>query len=299
MMSNLNFFIKSICFCLLVMMIPFDAAGQSKKNPVTKERLVSVLRSKQVSNGDIVKIINTNGVNFQLTAAVETELVGAGARAPVIEAVKNNYTGSVAANPVGPINKPTPPNNRNSDVNDSGPGFYNASEEYQRLMEQAAYTADTLRNFPAAVNLLQQAMQKSPQSPQAYQLMGYIGLYGYGNFMESENYMRKAINLGGTAVFRVYHNHGGDFSGYCRGTLFISKNSVVFESMDSMQTFETPRSEIKQVRINNPIQRGQQVIFGSFVINMQHNRSDGMIFNFAPFTNNVGESTVISNLIGN
>ena len=63
------------------------------------ESAVKALRSKQFQTRDIVQRINAKGVDFQLTPAVEGELVAAGARPPVIEAVRTNYR---AAAPVSP-----------------------------------------------------------------------------------------------------------------------------------------------------------------------------------------------------
>jgi len=59
--------------------------------PVTKQKLVQVLKSKQLDEPEIVATIKTNGVNFQLTPAVERELKTSRATSRVIAAVRQNY----------------------------------------------------------------------------------------------------------------------------------------------------------------------------------------------------------------
>ena len=62
--------------------------GQYSGEPVQKDRLIQVLRSKSFQTSDIIKIIAESGVDFKLTPMLESELVAAGARSPVIDAVR-------------------------------------------------------------------------------------------------------------------------------------------------------------------------------------------------------------------
>ena len=73
-----------------------DAHAQYKGNPVKKDKLISVLRSRQLQTREIVDVIKSNGVDFRVTQPVEVELVGAGARPEVIAAAKSNYRAGTA-----------------------------------------------------------------------------------------------------------------------------------------------------------------------------------------------------------
>ena len=61
-----------------------------KGAPVKKELLLKVLRSKQLQTEDIVTVIRTNGVDFGLTDQIRRDLIAAGARPQVINAVSAN-----------------------------------------------------------------------------------------------------------------------------------------------------------------------------------------------------------------
>ena len=69
-----------------------DAHAQYKGNPVKKDKLISVLRSRQLQTREIVDVIKSNGVDFRVTQPVEVELVGAGARREVIAAAKSKIS---------------------------------------------------------------------------------------------------------------------------------------------------------------------------------------------------------------
>src|SRR3954470_1601368 len=81
--------------------------GQYKGNPAKKEKLVSVIRSHQLQTREIVDVIQSNGVDFQITPDVEQELVSAGARPQVIAAAKANYrAAATTAARTEPTNRP-------------------------------------------------------------------------------------------------------------------------------------------------------------------------------------------------
>ena len=85
----------SLAICAAITIIigaTFSVSAQQDK-PILKDRLVKVLQDKSLSNEQITSIIKKNGVDFQLTGAVETELRKAGADNTVIEAARNNYRG--------------------------------------------------------------------------------------------------------------------------------------------------------------------------------------------------------------
>src|SRR5689334_19776836 len=84
--------------CFLVFVIGSSSFAQYKRAPVKKDRLLKALRSRQLQTGDIVAVINSNGVDFLLTEEVKKALIEAGARPEVISAVANNQRYDSQAN---------------------------------------------------------------------------------------------------------------------------------------------------------------------------------------------------------
>jgi hypothetical protein len=96
-MSKQNFTIKKCRYviritltCLLILNVCGNSFAQLKGAPVKKERLIKALRSRQFQTRDIVTIISSNGVDFNLTPEIKKRLVAAGARPEVIQAISNN-----------------------------------------------------------------------------------------------------------------------------------------------------------------------------------------------------------------
>src|SRR5215216_987975 len=73
------------------------ALAQYKGAPVKKDKLVSVLRSRQLQTREIVNVIKSNGVDFQVNDLIAAELTGAGARPEVIDAARGNYRAAAVA----------------------------------------------------------------------------------------------------------------------------------------------------------------------------------------------------------
>ena len=67
--------VMALSFCFLLMSSTSSLA-QFKGNPVKKEKLVKVIRMKQLSTREIVAVIKTNGVDFKVTPLIEAELSG-------------------------------------------------------------------------------------------------------------------------------------------------------------------------------------------------------------------------------
>ena len=257
---------------------------------LTKDGLLKTLRAKNVSNGVLLDRIEKNGVSFETTSSVERELSSAGASPAIITAVKNAYRGG---------------NRASVDDDDLSSG----SSRYENLIEQAieTYNRDVSSSLPAnsagrlqAIKTLTQAAQMQPNNPIAFQQIGFMVLYGTLNgFSLSETSFRKALDLGGSAVFRVYHDHDGIFKDVCQGSLYVSKDGVRFESDDNKHTFYTTDANIKQVKTNSSWKRAFQTKSGSFkiVLNDQSDK-DGKKFSFAPLTDNMEESKMVIRLIG-
>lgn len=357
--KNCKFLIKAV-FAFMIMLLASSALlAQYKGNPVKKEKLVSVLRSKQLQTRDIVTVIKSNGVDFQLTPAVEKELTTAGARPEVISAIRDNYRQAVKTNNVaasktkftgqplakdaivtllqngvadaqvrknvearGVSFKPNPqitaeirkaggsvaltnliassyvaPESANAIV---GSNFASSgvADDYDALVDKAVSQYDVSKDTAGAIGSLQQAIKLDANNARAYQLLGYTYLYGQKNFAEAEKYMREAVTRGGSAVFRVFHDHDGLFSVTCQGSLYVAKDTVRFESDDNVHTFQTEDVNIKQVKMNSVFKTFYKTKSGSFKIVLKSGDSDSVKFSFAPLTDNALESKMIIRLIG-
>lgn len=341
---------------MLLVFAPAVVFGQYIGNPVKKDRLVRELRSKQLQTRDIVQVINEHGVDFKLTPAVENELIAAGARPSVIEAVRSNYryvkpvkANSVAANNKSAANKPplsknvivTLLQNNISDSNvrkqvkENGVNFqlnekiskeikdaggsndliklissnYNPaasaankkplSKDYDDLIQEAVEAYDNRKDLVGALEALRQAAKLSPNKPRAYQLLGYLHLYGFKSLTEAEKNWRLAISYGGSAVIRVIHDHNATFTNTCEGSLYIARDTVRFESDNNRHTFETTDRNIKKVEVNSRFKRLIQLKGGSFKIVLHDAREDDdKKFSFAPLSGDTDESKMIISLIG-
>ena len=256
--------------CLVTCSLVILAAaghGQYKGKPVKKDILLNVLRSHQLQTREIVKVINTNGVDFRVTPPVEAELTAAGARPEVIVAAKANFRGAAAT---GTGKKPP--------VN-------------------APPSADDLADFSAQSTVveLEKKTKSNPQSYLSHQQLGYRYLM-LKNYGEAEKSMRQAMALGGSGVFPVQHDHGnGTFAAGCTGTVYVSNDGVHFESNTEIQdTFAIPDRDIKEIKMNKA---GLLDLFkfkkGSFHIKLQ-----GRNYNFAPVSGNSEESKLLIKLVG-
>jgi tetratricopeptide (TPR) repeat protein len=261
---------------LLICALPIVVSAQYQGSPVTRDRLVQTLKSRQFQTADIIQVIREHGVDFRLTPAIEAELVAAGARPGVIDAVRRNYRGGMTGGRSGPTR---------------------GGESYSSLIEDAIEAYDVRRNYKEANDLLLRATNLQPRNPRAFQLLGYLNLYGFKNFNEAERYWKQSLSLGGAAVLRVIHDHDGVFSRTCQGSLYISRSIVRFEGDTNEHTFETTDSNIKKIEVNNRFVRLFQLKGGSFKLVLE--REDGRSnYNFAPLSGKSDESKMIIRLIG-
>jgi hypothetical protein len=202
---------------------------------VKKERLLKALRSKQLQTNDIVAVINSNGVDFSLTPETRKALIAAGARPEVIQAVANNQrkaltTDSTIATTIIPQEMPTP--------------------DYEELIDKAMFSYKEQNNPTDAVRYLETAVKMNPKDAKAYQMLGFVNLYGLNNLTEAQKYMRESIINGGSAVFRVFHDDNGNFIKRCSGSLYISPEKIRFESDDNTHTFETSTINVEKIKFD-------------------------------------------------
>jgi len=265
---------------ILILLIPVAALAQYQGSPVQRERLINVLRSKRFTTRDIVQVITESGVDFKLTPATQNELVAAGARPAVLDAVRRHYRNE--GKPVVSRGKaPAPPR----------------TNDYNAIVNEAIEAFDIRKDKLEARTLLEKAVSMQPGNPRAHQMLGFLSLYGNKNFDEAERHWKKSISLGGNAVLRVTHDHDGSFFTSCQGSLYISANTLRFESDNNTHTFETSDKNIKKIEVNNAWRRLIQMKGGSFKVLL--NKEDGETkYNFAPMSGKADESKMIIRLIG-
>jgi tetratricopeptide (TPR) repeat protein len=279
-----------IIFTLLsaaLLLFPTGAAGQAKK-PISREGLVKAVRINGLSTAELIQQIQSRGVAFRMTPDAEAELRAAGARPEIIAAARNNYRPGATVASGG---------RRPGTSRPSGRG----GADYDDLTDQATYAFDA-RDASRATQLLRQAIQLNPQQPRAYQLLGFTQLYLQSNLSEAEKNMRRAIELGGSAAFRVFHDHlNGTFNQTCAGTLFITKTNVTFRADDGRDTFEAADSLIKEIKTNKVSGGAFGVLLGNKNLGAFHIKvkfgNDSRNYNFAPLTSKKAESELIISLV--
>lgn len=251
-------------------------AQKYKGAPVKKDRLVKALRSKQLKTGDIVSIIRSNGVDFALTPEIRKILIEAGARPEVIEAADKN------------LRLP-------SDADNFAIGDGRTSADYEDLIEQALFVFKDKNNPAAAVQFLETAVKIKPDASAAFQMLGFVQLYGLKNSEDAAKYMRESIKRGGSAVFRVFHDDGDDFEKRCTGSLYVSPENIRYESDDNVHTFETSIrsvSDVKLDRENSKIWKNYPFLKIFLKIGESKSR-----FRFAPLEKNQTEAQIAAQMI--
>ena len=270
-------FVKITAACFLIFITAIISFAQFQGAPVKKDRLLKALRSKQLQTRDIVTIINSNGVDFDLTPEVEKDLVSAGARPEVIKAVSENRRSDDIAK------------NRKKDRNKS------SSAKYDNLIDQAMQNFEDRKNSKQAIRFLETAIKMNPKNPAAYQLLGFVNLYGLNDFPQAKTYMSESIKRGGSAVFRVFHDDNGNFTERCTGSLFISPENIRYESDDNIHTFETSIFNIDKIKLDTESSKIWKN-YPIFKVFLKIGDSD-IKFRFAPTTGREEESKMVARFV--
>lgn len=262
--------------CLLILLIGITSFAQEYKGiPVKKDRLIKALSSKQLQTRDVVAIIKSNGVDFALTPDIKKNLISAGARPEVLEAVDENL--------------------RLPSENDKFALAKGKSKaDYADLLDQAIYTFKDKNKPNDAVKFLQTAVKLKPNDPAAYQMLGYVNLYGVRNLPKAQEYMKQAVGKGGSGVFRVYHDDDGDFVKRCTGSLYISGDTIRYESDDNVHTFETSTINVDKVKLDresNSVWKNHPIFKVFLKIGNQKTK-----FRFAPINGKDLESRIAAQL---
>jgi hypothetical protein len=276
-------FIKITTACFLILLFVGNSLAQYKGAPVKKDRLVQALRSRQLQTRDIVTIINSNGVDFQLTAETKKSLIAAGARPEVIKAIADNPRFALKNNSVVAKAKNT---HRRSKP---------AAPNYDDLLDQAILSFKDGRNPMRAVQILETAVKSRPNNPAAYQMLGFVYLYGLHNFAQAEKSMRESVSNGGSAVFRVYHDDNGNFHNRCTGSLYVSQDSLRFESDDNVHTFETATVNVDKFQLDDE-STGVWKDHSVFKVLLKFGKEKAK-FKFAPLTGQLAESKMVERFV--
>jgi hypothetical protein len=157
---------------------------------------------------------------------------------------------------------------------------------YEQLTK-GAWDAMLARDFVKALDLLQQATRKEPETGLAYSYLGIAYLYGYGDILTAEKAMREALAKEYSAMFRTLHDHSGTFQSYCYGWLYIGKTEIQFQS-DEGHGFRMNPTKIKEAKLNS--------LVGSVHFAF-HIKADRDNYNLAPGSLKLQETNLILALI--
>lgn len=276
-------FIKTSLACFIVLLAGSSLFAQYRGAPVQKDKLIRVLRSKQLPTSDIVKIISRNGVNFELTSTVRNELTAAGATPAIIRAVLNNSRTTVKSGEKSE-------NNLKISASTAIPRTYNG------LVEQGINAYKNSGNTQQSILLLSEAARMEPKNPVAYQSLGFVFLYGLRDFAQAEKYMREALNLNGTVEFLVLHDDNEKFTQMCEGSLYISRDKMRFVSNKNVHNFESAMTNVADFKVDNistPLW-GKRSVF-KFTLRAGNNNPK---LRFAGLTEKSQESEMIKRLLG-
>jgi hypothetical protein len=241
--------------------------------PLSKNEIVTLLQSG-VPTARVEQFVEVRGVSFSITPQIAREIKGAGGNNALVGAI----TAKASEAPVSTSR----PSHRAAPV---GP-------DYDELTDKAV-AAMGANNHYVAINLLQQAINTDTSKPLAYGYLGFAQLYGSHDTVAAERSMRAAIERGGGAPFRVYHDHDGFFNTFCQGSLFVSKTTVTFKADDGNHTFAANRPDIKEAKPNGFV--GSQ--YGAFHLKVVVGSGKPVNYNFAPATRQKSEANLIIGLI--
>lgn len=242
--------------------------------PLSKSEVITMLQGG-LPTARVEQFVEARGVNFTITPQIAREIKEAGGN--------NALIGAITAK----ASEPAP-----SRVNTPARRAVPAGPDYDELTDKAV-AAMQANNHYAAISLLQQAVNVDASKPQAYGLLGFAQLYGSHDALAAERSMRAAIERGGGAPFRVYHDHDGFFNKFCTGSLFVTKANVSFKADDGNHTFEANRGDIKEAKSNGFV--GSQ--YGSFHLKVVVGSAKAVNYNFAPATRQKSEANLIIGLV--
>lgn len=248
-------------------------AGVPAGPPLSKAEIVTMLQGG-LASARVEQFVEVRGVSFTLTPDITREITAAGGTRSLLGAITEKATTAShgAATPSSPS--------------------ASAAPDYDDYVEQATAML-TANDAAGAARVCQLAIRQDTSRPTAYQLLGIAQLYGFQDILSAERSMRAAIERGGAAVFRAYHDHDGFFNSWCQGAMFVSKTGVTYRADNGTHTFAANDNQIKETGINGFV--GSQ--YGAFHIKVFQDAKKSKTYNFAPATTKRAESDLILKLI--
>jgi len=163
----------------------------------------------------------------------------------------------------------------------STPSQRTPSADYMTLTNQAKQ-AMRQGNTQNAIEQLQQAIAMSPETPRAYDMLGFAYLYFAGDPLQAEQAYRNSLRRGGGATFRLVHDHNGTFASYCDSVLQITSGKVTITSQAHVLT--VMKSDVHDVKNNKLPGIIPGIRHNMAVINAKsfHFKAGGRTYNLAP-----------------
>jgi hypothetical protein len=238
-----KFLVILAAFGTILLSLTDAKAQRYTGSPVTKVRLVKTIQSKQFAVPIIIKQIQLSGVDFELTPAVEGELLAVNANQQIINAVRDNYRYRGQAG--GRTGNQKPPVTPERDI---------TGENYERLFYQGLETLNSVRTATnvaqvksasqSAIDIGNQAIRLIPTRPEAYTLVGGSYLI-VRDFSDAERYGQMAVDRGGSLAFPVFHLTANPHP----EVLYIGKGFVTIES--NQEFFQFNGREVSNPRPEN------------------------------------------------
>ena len=278
--------IRSV-FILVAATIILSAAGDIKGqnytgSPVTKDRLIKAVRSKQFAVPILVKQIRISGTDFEMTPTVERELLAARANREIIEAAREHYRykGRGRTAPPKPV--------RDSAGENYDRLYYLGVEKLTQI--RSATSIDQAQSLVRSVIALgNQAIGADPTRPEAYTLVGAANVVSR-NFGEAERYGQAALDRGGNLAFPVFHLSGNPHP----ETLYVGKGFVTIES--DQKFFQFAGREVSNPMNQQDYMMGNVRVAVFSISTSKAGRND--IWYFTPgTTGTTGEANMILSLI--
>ncbi|HSB08166.1 MAG TPA: hypothetical protein VLM38_01535 [Blastocatellia bacterium] len=253
---------------------PRPPTGVPAGAPLSKPEIITLLQSG-VPSARVEQFVEARGVSFSITPQIAREIRDAGGNNALIGAITAKASEAPVSSTGSNPRPPVPAGPDYDDLTDRAVAFMQANNSY------------------GAISLLQQAVKLDPSKPLAYGLLGFAQLYGSRDNVAAERSLRAAIERGGGAPFRVYHDHDGFFNTFCQGSLFVARANVTFKGDDGKHAFGANRADIKEAKLNGFM--GAQ--YNAFHLKVAVGSGKPENFNFAPATRQKPESNLIISLI--
>jgi serine/threonine protein kinase len=124
---------------------------------------------------------------------------------------------------------------------------------YADLVNQAR-AALNRHNSAQALAVATQAVRLDASKPDAYSVLAFANLYYNHDMAAAASAARDAVQHGGTARFRVKHDHlEGRFLQTCSGDLLVGRSGVQYVADNAVHSFQAARTEIKEAKLNKGV----------------------------------------------